>query len=129
MPKLRNYNKVKDSFDIPAYVSSYLDRPLRSYVARIRCGVLPLKIETGRYRNIPVDDRLCQSCDLNMVEDEIHFLLKCPYYVNERKMLVQYLNHQNWTELEDVTKLKILCTNYFKYLAVYIQQCLMKRKK
>ena len=34
-----------------------------------RCGVAPLKIETGRYgaNRVPVEERLCETC--NSVED------------------------------------------------------------
>jgi len=56
-------------------------------------GVLPLRIETGRYevtmnqRGIPVKFRVCQCCNLNKVEDEIHFLLECPLYITLRNCL------------------------------------------
>ena len=41
-----------------------------------------LKVETGRYTKpvTPVDLRLCELCNLNVTEDEKHFLLSCPFY-------------------------------------------------
>ena len=36
---------------------------------------------------IPVQLRTCRCCDLNKVEDEIHFLLECPCYFTLRKSL------------------------------------------
>ena len=32
-------------------------------------------------------ERLCSNCNLNVVEHEIHFLLKCPLHENYRKEL------------------------------------------
>ena len=63
-----------------------LNRNERSVMAQFRCGVLPLRIETGRFVGEQVRDtcRLCRFCDLNLIEDEKHFLLVCPSYVNLR---------------------------------------------
>ena len=57
-----------------------LSRSLRSYIAQIRCGVLPLHIETGRYRNLKVEERLCKVCDSQSVENELHFIFDCEAY-------------------------------------------------
>ena len=47
-------------------------------LAQIRLGILPLNIEVGRYRNQPLEERLCPICELQEVEDEFHFLFRCP---------------------------------------------------
>ena len=39
-----------------------------------------LKIETGRYDNTPRCERLSSLCDMNEIEDEIHFLFRCSKY-------------------------------------------------
>ena len=33
-----------------------------------------IKIETGRYTQIPIEYRLCILCEENVIEDENHFL-------------------------------------------------------
>ena len=60
------------------------------HIAQIRCGVLPLHIETGRYRNLKVEERLCKVCESQSVENEFHFIFDCPAYSQLR--LVNY----NW---------------------------------
>ena len=55
---------------------------------KVRC--LPLHIETGRYRNLKVEERLCKVCNLKTVENELHFVFDCPTYSQLR--LVYY----NW---------------------------------
>ena len=38
----------------------------------------PLRIETGRYENKNVNERVCFICH-DQIEDEKHVLLDCPY--------------------------------------------------
>ena len=49
----------------------------REAYAKIRCGVAPLKLETGPYLGQPLDARICQFCP-NHIEDEQHIILQCP---------------------------------------------------
>ena len=43
-----------------------------------------LHIEKGRYNKTAREQRICQYCDQNKVEDEEHFFLHCPYNKNLR---------------------------------------------
>ena len=64
----------------------------RQLVSMLRMGVLPLRIETGRYeackvvgsKGVPVEFRVCKCCSLCKVEDEIHFSFECPLYSSLR---------------------------------------------
>ena len=47
---------------------------------RFRCSAHKLDFEEGRYRNIERNNRLCQCCQMNVIEDEFHFLLVYPAY-------------------------------------------------
>ena len=51
-------------------------------------------IEVGRQTNIKLEDRICPKCESNKIEDELHFLLECPYYIELR------------TKLENIVKIK-----------------------
>ena len=46
-------------------------------MAQLRCGILPLRIETGRYVGESPDERLCKLCNGPAIEDEKHVLLNC----------------------------------------------------
>ena len=70
--KLRTYRLFKREYCTEPYVEEVLNRQHRSALAKLRCGVAPLKIETGRYERIPHDQRFCFNC-ANKVEDEIAF--------------------------------------------------------
>ena len=45
-------------------------------------------IENGHHFKMPLENRTCKLCDLNEIEDEPHFMIKCSYYSDFRdKML------------------------------------------
>ena len=91
-PKLRTYRKFKTTVNLESYISNYTKPIERSLVGQIRFGILPLEIETGRYKSVPPGDRLCKCCSLELVEDEIHFLFICPLYSNVRRIWLQEIN-------------------------------------
>ena len=45
--KLRLYRNFKKDLVPEHYVLNYVPRHLRSYICKLRCGTLPLAIETG----------------------------------------------------------------------------------
>merc|ERR1712121_249686 len=84
--KLRYYNLYKSEKNVEDYLLLDLTKFQRSILAQYRCGILPLQIEVGRYRNIELSQRICPMCNLE-VEDEIHFLLTCNSYAEIRSKL------------------------------------------
>ncbi len=59
----------------------------------LRCDTAPLKIETGRYERLPVEQRVCEVCGSDNVEDEMHFLISCNAFTQERtKLFTMYHN-------------------------------------
>ena len=90
MPKLDTYNTIKTTFCVSNYVFKYLNKNQRSAIARfIYSGDLPLRIETGRYRNIPRPERLCVFCDSGHVEDEI---TECALHAQNRDIMLEQYN-------------------------------------
>lgn len=88
-PKLRTYCLLKIEPICEQYISFNLPKSQRSLCAQLRCGILPLSIETGRYRGSPEEDRICEYCDLHEVENEFHFVLYCPFYHDLRYILFE----------------------------------------
>jgi hypothetical protein len=87
--KLRTYRKFKNEFKVEMYVKQIMPFPFRSALAKFRCGVAPIRIETGRYgsRRIHVVERLCLYCT-SQVEDENHVLMHCKLYDDLREDLM-----------------------------------------
>ena len=78
--KLRTYCQYKHSINAEDYVKCTFSRADRSILAKFRCGILQLHIETGRFNDTNLEDRVCSMCETNSIEDEFHFLCICPYY-------------------------------------------------
>ena len=77
-PKLRSYVQFKQHYFTENYINLNLNREQRSILAQVRCGTLPLKIETGRFVGTPKENRLCDICNNGQVEDEFHIEFYIP---------------------------------------------------
>ena len=66
----------------------------RRAITKIRSSSHKLEIETGRWCNIPRENRICQNCALNKVEDEFHLLFECQMHVAERTKLFDVLKYK-----------------------------------
>ena len=95
-PKLRTYVKCKSMYETEHYISSDIPFKYRSILARLRCGILPLELEIGRYHGIPESERVCKICKNGSIENEFHFLFQCAPYQNLR--LAFFDNMQNKIE-------------------------------
>ena len=73
--------------------------PKRLKCTIVRCGILPLRIEIGRYacNYISENERLCLFCNCNEVENEIHFLFYCDHYSDIRESFSIQIYIQMWT--------------------------------
>ena len=71
-PKLRFYVQFKNDFHAESYIKINLSSKEKSYISQLRLGILPIAIETGRYRQVPISARKCIICKKNEVEDEFH---------------------------------------------------------
>ena len=90
--KLRTYVTFKSHFYREKYLSIVTNYEQRRSITKFRISCHKLKVETGRYCGIPCEERICTSCSLNEVEDEIHFLFRCPKYENERQNMLYTIN-------------------------------------
>ena len=106
--KLRTYRSFKRFFGLEKYLSLIKNEDIRACLTKFRLSAHKLRIERGRYLNIKPEERICEHCNLNAIEDEKHFVLECPLYDNLRKKL-----------LSEITKV----SPYFKQLDYDDQFC------
>ena len=88
-------------------------------MAQFRLGILPIKIETGCFKNIPADQRFCETCTPE-IENEKHVLLKCTIYEMQRDTLF--------------TKARNCNTNFYKLnedviFSYFLVKCLLVSPK
>ena len=128
-PKLRTYSLIKTEFATESYVYNLYPRSQRSLMAQFRIGVLPLRVETGRYTRLALEDRTCQLCNSQNIEDEIHFLCECSCYDTLRESLYGTVNLTGeFTHMDRVNKFKFLMS-FQKPISKYLESAWYKRKQ
>lgn len=110
--KLRTYKLLKNDYKTENYCKLYLPRKHMSALAKFRCGVAPIKLETGRYENIAVDSRICPICKIT-VECEKHVLLPCNAYEHIRLSMLEKARNirPDFVDLSDEDKLVFILSN------------------
>ena len=83
--KHRNHTIFKENIKLEEYFLR-LPKFMYEYLARFRTGNHRFPCETGRYQNVEYAERKCTLCNLEDVGDEMHYLLICPFFQNERRM-------------------------------------------
>ena len=103
------YYKIKTNYGPSVYLDPF-QNPSRKTLVKLRISSHKLRIETGRYDNIPRDERLCNLCNCNRIEDETHFLLDCPSFSSTRDMFLSKLE----------PKIPFLCLQSHESLLSYL---------
>ena len=86
-PKLRTFKTFKTDCSATNYVKWSMNRYDRSMLAKFCCGILQLRIDTGRFNQTKLEERTCEICNSNLIEDEFHFLCVCTKYNLARECL------------------------------------------
>ena len=130
-PKLRSFKLFKTDCSVTDYVKGCLNRQDRSILAKFRCGILQLKIETGRFIGLKPEERICEFCDLQVTEDELHFLCVCDYYSDLRTTLYKNVADKFpiFTTFDTQEKFVFLLTNCNFYVGKFIKFAWDRRKK
>jgi hypothetical protein len=85
------YSHIKTSFGIENYLNILLCKTSRSCLTKLRISAHKLRIESARYGRDRLErhERTCQLCDLNEIEDEFHFVLKCRVFKELRTKFIK----------------------------------------
>ena len=129
--KLRTYTKFKSNFRRECYLSILTNITQRKNFTRFRISCHQLKIETGRYTGIPCNLRICPHCNNEEIQDEIHFLFKCPTYHKDRSDLYEIVDNvcPCFINLTDVEKLMWLMNAEDKNVLVAVSKFIISNLK
>ena len=117
--KLFLYRKLKTEIKLEDYLIQQKVFKFRQNLTKLRTSDHCLNIETGRYKKIPREQRLCSSC--NEEEDEFHFLLICRKNKDLRYGMFNKINGSHLTSfssLSSVENVKFLLTPTPELLSV-----------
>ncbi len=85
-----------------------------------------MRIETGRFTNLDVGDRLCELCDKNQIENEAHFLFECDLYTDQRTNMLASLT-VDFDQLSDLQKFELVFKHPFA-LGKFMSKAINMRK-
>ena len=105
------------------YLTEVTNPRHRKAMSKLRLSSHSLEIETGRYTRVPPEERMCLFCKHkgnNNVEDEKHFLLKCPMFNELRDEFLpsDILNNHHLSDDEKFTH--IMTNSDMRRVAKYI---------
>ena len=133
--KLYIYKNIKNENCKKFYLLNCKSFKNRQQITKLRISDHNLLIEKGRQLKIQRENRLCPTCGL--LEDEIHFFLKCDKNKNIRSIFMNSLtnicteNNINIDNLTDLEKLKLILTpstsKQVEKLSSFIKQSLELR--
>ena len=86
--KLRTFALFKPFFQKEIYLEIVKDVHKRKCLTQLRVSAHGLEIESGRYKKKSASERLCKCCNLNAVEEEVHFLSNCSAHQNARQRFI-----------------------------------------
>ena len=108
------YKHLVDHFCLQYYLCKPIPMFCKKQICKIRLSSHNLLIESGRSLNIPRNERICQICNSD-IEDEFHFVLKCPAYRDLRK---KYIKQYYWRRPSVFKLVQLLSVNNIKDLCL-----------
>ena len=129
--KLRTYKHIKTEIGLESYISLISNEEERLAMTKLRLSNHQLMIEKGRHMNIEKELRFCPLCP-ETIEDEVHFLICCKAYKEERRALFLEVNKANrgFQYTSNLEKFKFLLKNKdtIRVTSQFIKQNNQKRK-
>ena len=70
---------------------------------KLRGGAAEVGAETGRWRGLRREERICKDCRGGEVEDVGHLVMRCTYVEEEREKLKELMNERvdGWQDMND----------------------------
>jgi hypothetical protein len=99
--KALSYRLFKSNCRFKKYLDVLNDKN-RFTFCRFRTSNHRLSIEVGRWTNVERRNRLCQLCQSCEISDELHYVLQCPNFVAERKIIIPKILFQQTKRIKTV---------------------------
>ena len=113
-PKAISYARFKRTIKYENYLDQIENVKHKTSLTRFRLSNHNLLIEKGRYMRprLERNDRKCFNCP-DKIEDECHFVSKCPLYIRERELLFDCCKQDcsNFDSLSNDQKFIFIFTN------------------
>ena len=121
------YSTIKSEIKLENYLLSLPNNERLNFM-HFRTGNHRFPIETGRWKqsSVPFFDRKCPLCTLNLIGDEMHYLLVCPFF---RQFRSKYIPIKYTSNVSTHTFKELINTNdaqLLMNLSIFIKYLLRK---
>lgn len=116
------------SFQLQDYINIVQVKKFRTALAKLRVSSHRLEVEMGRWarpERIAYENRKCRIC--NVLEDEFHFILECPLYLNLRRQYIPRYYFQNPSMFKLLELMSSLRKKYLRNLAIFVFKAFEER--
>ena len=128
--RLKLFSALKENFGYEEYLSKIKNWQHRRLYTQLRISAHKLSVESGRYKDVCREDRICESCGSGDIEDEEHFLLHCSGFSSIRAVFFEEITkiHPNFNSFTSSEKVKTIlndpasCQLSAKYIYDMYQQ-------
>ena len=86
--KGKQYLLFKDNLNFEKYLIN-VSKFYYSKIIKYKTGNHRLPVETGRWDDIPLNERKCKICTIDDIGDEYHYLFTCDYFTSDRKLYLK----------------------------------------
>ena len=119
---MRTYTSIKFNLELEWFLKLDIPRYVIRQISRLRSGLLHIEVNQGRWKRTELENRTCQICNLNVLEDEYHIIFICPVYVSYRLPLFRKFNIRHYQSIRDIFERRNV--ELLIALAKYIKQIL-----
>ncbi len=98
-------------------------------LAQFRLGIMPLHIETSKFRNMKPEERLCFIFNTNVIEDEQHFAYVCNEYTQLREIMLSKVHNLEFNVMSNEEQLVYLTNHHSKELRILLKKHGIKEMK
>ncbi len=129
-PKLDFLANIKPAIGAEPYLKMNITRYEQSLLCQLRYGILQIQLETGRYQGQVRNDRHCKICEGGVLEDQYHFVFKCPAYTLRRGIFIDRIKDKvvNWNTLSETEKFTKLFNEHPRLLGKFVKDIFLYRK-
>ena len=122
--ELELYNSIKSEYGVENFLLLNIYKYEKSLLSELRYGILPLRVETGRFCNEKREERVCTLCKTNTVESVEHFLFECSIDDAQRLSFINKVHNDidNWEQLTHQECLKQLFQLKPRALGKYVKE-------
>ena len=107
------YKCIVSNIDLQFYLQKNIPAMFQKCITKIRLSSHNLFIETGRYTGIVRNERKCIIFNLNVLENEFHFVLQCTKYNDLHK---KYIKKYYWSRSSTFKLVQLLSVENRKEL-------------